>query len=273
MRSVFKYPGSKWSISDWIIGKFPPHHSYLEPFFGSGAVLFSKQRSAIETINDIDGDVINLFEWIRTDPERLARYLYLTPYSRDVYNRAWEAQYTEQDPFMRAVYFYIRMMMGHGFRTTGEKVGWKNDVQGREAAYAAKNWCQIPDLIFDVAERLRGVQIENRTATDVIRRFNYPNVLIYADPPYLLSTRHGKQYRFEMSENDHIELLESLKLHKGPVIISGYPSELYSSYLSDWYSDTIDVRNQLSAPRVEQIWMNFEPNSQASLFDGDDIRL
>ena len=106
MRAVIKYPGAKWNLADWIISHFPPHRSYLEPFFGSGAVLFSKSRSAIETINDRDNDVINLFEWIRKDPERLARAIYWTPYAREVYNRAWEAQYTETDSFQRAVDFY-----------------------------------------------------------------------------------------------------------------------------------------------------------------------
>ena len=62
MKSVIKYPGAKWSVAQWIIAHFPPHHSYLEPFFGSGAVLFSKERSNIETVNDIDDDVINLFD-------------------------------------------------------------------------------------------------------------------------------------------------------------------------------------------------------------------
>lgn len=259
MRSIIKYPGSKWSTADWIISKFPEHHSYLEPFFGSGAVLFTKERSKIETVNDLDGDVVNLFRWIRNDPKQLADCIYMTPYSRDVYNQACEAQYSESDPFMRAVYFYIRMMMGHGFRTTGERVGWKNDVQGREAAYAARHWCQLPDMIMTAAERLRGVQIENQPAVKLIKRFNYPNVLIYADPPYLLSTRHGKQYRCEMTEDDHEELLETIMQHRGPVIISGYHSTLYDDKLRDWYSETLEVRNQLSKPRTEVLWMNFFP--------------
>lgn len=259
MRAVIKYPGAKWSLADWIISKFPKHHSYLEPFFGSGAVVFRKERSNIETVNDLDGDVVNLFHWIRDDPEKLADCIYMTPYSRDVYNQAWEAQYTEEDPFMRAVYFYIRMMMGHGFRTTGEKVGWKNDVQGRESAYAARHWCQVPDIIMEAAERLRGVQIESQPAIKLIERFNFPNVLIYADPPYLLSTRHGKQYRHEMTRNDHAELLEALKGHKGPVLISGYPSPLYNDLLHGWHVEKREARNQLSAPRTEMLWMNFEP--------------
>lgn len=48
MKAVMKYPGAKWSMAHWIISKFPEHRSYLEPFFGSGAVLFSKPRSDIE---------------------------------------------------------------------------------------------------------------------------------------------------------------------------------------------------------------------------------
>lgn len=122
---------------------FPEHHSYLEPFFGSGAVLFNKPRSNIETVNDLDGNVVNLFECIRSDPERLARSIYLTPYARDVYEKAFKEN--PEDPFERALNFYIRLNMGHGFRTNGEKVGWKNDVQGRERSYASQDWCNLPE--------------------------------------------------------------------------------------------------------------------------------
>lgn len=265
--AVIKYPGAKWGVAPWVISHFPEHRSYLEPFFGSGAVLFTKSRSAIETVGDIDGEIVNLFEWIKTDPERLAHEIYFTPYARAEYDRAWAEQYTEKDSFKRAVNFYIRMMQGHGFRTTGEKVGWKNDVQGREAAYAAKSWCKTPEIIMEAAERLRGVQIENRPAVELIRRFNYPNVLIYADPPYLLSTRQRrKQYRHEMTDDDHVELLEALKAHKGPAIISGYDSDLYNRELKGWYKDGRTSFTQTASRRKEIIWMNFEPAAQMDMF-------
>lgn len=266
MNAVIKYPGAKWALAQWIISHFPQHHSYLEPFFGSGAVLFTKSRSAIETVNDLDGDVVNLFEWIRKDPERLAYAVYWTPYAREVYDRAWEAQHIETDSFQRAVDFYTRLMMGHGFRTAGGKMGWKNDVHGREAAYAANGWCKVPEIIVAAAERLRGVQIENRPAVDLIARFNYPNVLIYADPPYLLNTRHGKQYRHEMTEADHRELLETLRAHKGPVLLSGYDSKLYNDMLQGWHREETISRTQTAAQRREVLWMNFEPAGQQSLF-------
>lgn len=102
---------------------FPPHHSYLEPFLGSGAVLFNKPRSNIETVNDLDNNVVNLFEWIKSDPERLAREIYYTPYARQVYEDAFNR--VPKDSLHKAVNFYILLNMGHGFRTSGEKVGWK----------------------------------------------------------------------------------------------------------------------------------------------------
>lgn len=265
MNAVIKYPGAKWSIARWIISHFPEHRSYLEPFFGSGAVLFTKGRSAIETVNDVDGDVVNLFYWIRTDPERLAQAIYWTPYAREVYNRAWAAQYTEEDPFQRAVNFYVRMTMGYGYRTTGARVGWKHDVQGRERAYAAKYWAGLPEVIAQAAERLRGVQIERSPAVELISRFNFPNVLIYADPPYLLGTRYGKQYRHEMSDADHRDLLDVLKAHKGPVILSGYESGLYNDALRGWHKDKASAIARNSVKRQEILWMNFEPMAQITI--------
>lgn len=263
MKAILKYPGSKWSIANWIIQFFPEHHSYLEPFFGSGAVLFNKPRSNIETVNDLDGNVVNLFEWIKKDPERLAHEIYWTPYSRQVYEDALTA--VPENSLETAVNFYIRLNMGHGFRTNGEKVGWKNDVQGRERAYAATDWVHLPEKIMQGAERLRGVQIENKPAVELIQRFNFENVLIYADPPYVLSTRHGKQYRCEMDNAAHNELLDVLLAHKGPVLLSGYDNDLYTDRLRGWYREETICYSQVCSKKREVLWMNFEPEGQLKL--------
>jgi hypothetical protein len=87
---ILHYPGSKWSMAEWIISHMPPHQTYLEPFFGSGAVFFTKAPSPLETINDIDGDVVNLFRVIRDRPDDLARLVYWTPYSRQEYINSYQ---------------------------------------------------------------------------------------------------------------------------------------------------------------------------------------
>ena len=264
MKAIVKYPGSKWGLADWITGFFPPHHSYLEPFFGSGAVLFNKPRSHIETVNDLDGRVVNLFDWIRKDPERLAHEIYWTPYSRQVYEEAFATE--PEDSLERAVNFFIRLNMSHGYRVNRGKVGWKNDVHGRERAYDAVYWCRTPEKIMEAAERLRGVQIENRPAAELLPRFNYPDVLVYADPPYMLETRSGKQYRCEMDAGDHERLLDLLLVHRGPVILSGYESRLYSDRLKTWHREERGSRTQSGTRKMEVLWMNFDSDGQRRWF-------
>lgn len=259
MHSILNYPGAKWGMAKQIVSMMPPHRSYLEPFFGSGAVLFNKQPSAIETVNDIDGDITNFFKVLRECPEELAEAISLTPYSRDVFDDAHKNRGTES--FDRAYRFAIRSRMSHGFKTY-QKTGFKIDVYARERSYCVNCWNKMPERIFEAAARLKGVQIENRPALDLIRKFNHDNVLIYADPPYLLDTRGGKQYKHEMNEQEHIELLAALKAHKGPVIISGYPSDMYDYELRGW--NTVHKRsyNQNSDARTEVLWFNFETDSE-----------
>ena len=115
------------------------------------------------------------------------------------------------------------------------------------------------------AERLRGVQIEHRSAVDVIRRFNSPKVLIYADPPYVLGTRHGKQYRCEMDDRDHEDLLDVLLDHKGPVLLSGYDNALYNDRLRGWRREEAVSYSQIASRKTEVLWMNFEPEEQMRL--------
>ena len=132
-------------------------------------------------------------------------------------------------------------------------------MQGRERSYASQDWCHLPQKIMLAAERLRGVQIENMPALELIKRFNYDKVLIYCDPPYMLETRHGKQYRCEMKDNDHEELLKVLLEHKGSVIISGYDTELYQEMLKGWHRDERTTYSQVCSKKKEVLWMNFEP--------------
>ena len=259
MNSILNYPGAKWGMAKQIVSMMPPHRSYLEPFFGSGAVLFNKRPSAIETVNDIDGEITNFFQVLREHPEELAEAISLTPYSRDVFNDAHENRGTGD--FDRAYRFAIRSRMGHGFKTY-QKTGFKIDVYARERSYCVNCWNTMPERIFEAAARLKGVQIENRPALDLIRKFNYDNVLIYADPPYLLNTRGGKQYKHEMDEQEHIELLAALKAHKGPAIISGYPSDMYDRELRGWNTIHKHSYNQNSDARTEVLWFNFETDSE-----------
>lgn len=263
MKSLLRYPGSKWNLAQKIVDLLPEHKSYLEPYFGSGAVLFTKPSSPIETVNDLSDDVVNLFQVIQSDPEALQEKLFLTPYSRKIYDTAWEQKSTNEVD--QAVNFLIRSVMSHGFRVT-EKSGWKNDVIGRERAYAVKHWNDLPNLIKEVALRLKEVQVESRPALELITKFNYPDVCMYIDPPYVLSTRTREQYQYEMTDHDHVELLEVLNQSKAKIILSGYASDLYDQYLSNWDRLEFSATAEQGLPRTEVLWMNFQPAQQLNLF-------
>lgn len=258
MKSLLHYPGSKKRIASWIIENMPDHHSYLDPYFGGGGMFFEKPPSRIETINDLDGDVVNFFRVIQNPESRqeLQDWLTYTPYSRQVYDESFTKE--PQSPVEQAGYFAVRSMQSHGFRLT-EKCGWKKDVHCREAAYAVRNWNRLPESLAEMAIRLKDVQIENKPALELIRAFNHENVLIYLDPPYVLSTRTRKQYCFEMSDQDHEELLKTVISSRAKVMLSGYDCELYENYLKGWRKIQIPARAQNSLPRVETLWMNFEP--------------
>lgn len=102
------------------------------------------------------------------------------------------------------------------------------------------------------------VQIENRPALEVIKRFDYDNVFQYWDPPYILGTRSGKQYKHEMNDSDHEELLKAAVASKAKIMISGYESDMYNDYLKNWKKCTFQSCAEYGGPRTEIIWMNYQ---------------
>ncbi len=265
IRPILKYPGGKWKQAEWIIAHMPEHHTYVEPYFGSGAVFFKKPPSRIETINDLDSRVINLFKVIRDHPELLMEKIALTPYSRYVYDESYN-NFSQDDGINDALKFLIQCWQGYSFRLTGKKVGWKNDLTEREYMYAVRNWNRLPGWIKNIIDRLKCVQIENRPALEVIKRHNHDSVLMYIDPPYLLDNR-AKQYQYEMEKEDHIALLHTLKESKAKIIISGYDNSLYNDMLSKWDTDTVESLTEHGGKRIEKIWCNFKIVRQFTIDD------
>lgn len=117
------------------------------------------------------------------------------------------------------------------------------------------------------------VQIENAPALEVIKRHRYQNVLIYVDPPYVLSTRTGKQYKHEMTDEDHIALLEALDEHPGPVLLSGYACKIYDERLQRWKRKTVRSLAEYGLKREEVLWINpiATPEIENTLFEFEKV--
>lgn len=254
MNAILKYPGAKWRVADWIISHFPEHKVYCEPFFGSGACFFNKQPSYIETINDLDGNIVNLFRVCRDYPEELAKAINLTPFSRDEFISCNEPS---DNPIEQARRTLVRYHQSFG-TSNSSKNSWRN-VQTYGGPRCATMWNCLPDIILNITERLKEAQIENVDAIELISRYNNENTLIYCDPPYLRKLRKKNIYNKEMSDEKHIELLNVIKQSKSKIIISGYDNELYNSELTGWVTDTKMTMAQMGLHRIEKIWMNYNP--------------
>lgn len=252
MKAVLKYPGAKNRIADWICSYIPKHDVYVEPFAGSLAVLFNKPRCHIETVNDLHGEVTNFFRVLRDKPDELKKLIDLTPYAREEYDSAYQES---KDKVERARSFCVRCWMGFGCANLYHN-GFKSGQQSH-SPNPAKTWAELPDIMMQAAERLKGVQIENLPALEVLKRYDTPDVFVYADPPYLHGTRKNYLYKHEMSDRDHEELLDALTSHPGQVMISGYDNELYNRYLKGWRKVQKNTLAENGLKRTETLWMNY----------------
>jgi DNA adenine methylase len=248
---ILHYPGSKWSMADWIISHMPAHSTYLEPFFGSGAVFFNKKPSDIETINDIDEQVINLFREVRIHASELARLIRFTPLSRQEYYESYE---TTGEPLEDARRFLIRCWQAIGAKTS-DRTGWRSLISSN-GPKTAQEWDRLPSKLLKVAGRLKNAQIEHQPAVKLIERYRRPDCLIYADPPYIIETRTKRHYACEMTIDDHMELLECLNKHPGPVLLSGYHHPLYDKMLPNWKMEEFEAKAEAGAKRTEVLWIN-----------------
>lgn len=255
MKCVLKYPGAKNRIADWICDYIPPHEVYLEPYFGSGAVFLNKVPARIETLNDLDGNVVNYFRIVREQAENLAEQLEMTPYSRDEYYRACEILPEDSD-LERARKFAVRCWQGFGCSNLYRN-GFRSSQQ-RTSPHTTKEWRSLPERLLVASERLKNAQIENLPAVEVIKRYDTADVFMYVDPPYLHGTRKNYLYRYEMMDNEHVDLLKLLAAHPGKVLLSGYDNDLYNDMLPGWNKVQKKTQAEAGLPRIETLWMNYE---------------
>ena len=263
---AFAYYGAKNGLLSELLPLLPAADHYCEPFSGSATVLLNRAPSPIETMNDLNGDLVNFFRILRDNSDELVRRLELTPYAYEEYVQAWDET---TDDIERARRFYIRTQMDLAKAGHRKDRSWSCNVTytSGQHSYAVKNFhTKVPGLI-EVAQRLKMVQIDNRPALDHIRKFDGPGTLFYCDPPYLPATRKSaNDYKYEMGEQAHIELAQVLNACEGRVALSGYDApimdELYSA--GTWQkirfkSRKVPMSRGAGLIRQECLWVNYNP--------------
>lgn len=261
-RPAVRWHGGKWRLAPWIIGFFPDHETYIEPFGGAASVLLQKKRSKHEVYNDLDSNIVHFFKVLRDKNKctELVRQMELTPFSRDEFDSAFACELPDiQDDVERARLFLVRASMGFSSDAASRlsKTGFRchrDAVNLYEKGFS---------YLYSIADRFNGVCIENTDAFALISRYNTDGTLIYLDPPYLKETRNNSNggYAHELSDDGHISLFNIISGFKGFVVLSGYDSDLYTSYEEELglikFSTEVIAQGQLgNAKRTECLWIN-----------------
>lgn len=223
MNSFISWIGGKKLLRNKIVEQFPESGSYeryIEVFGGAGWVLFSKEKHAkMEVLNDINGELINLYRCVKYHPEALQKELEFTLMSREQFFDCKEQSGIRgMTDIQRAARFYV--LVKESFGTDMKSFGVKG-----------KNMSKSIEYLGEVSERLKRVVIENESYEQLIRTYDRKSALFYLDPPYFEAEKYYSN-RFDLSDHKKLNLL--LGNIKGKFILSYNDCEFIRNLYSDY---------------------------------------
>lgn len=277
-RPALRYYGGKWKLAPWIISHFPKHLNYVEPCAGACSVLLQKPRSPLETINDLDGNVVNFFRVLRDQPDELIRKIRLTPWARAEYELSL---YPCDDEVERARRFFVASWQSISGSTRSDfrpnmAATWARKktfikADGSNNKNPAVDFLGAVDGLSCVIDRLLSVQIDNLNYTDAIADYDSSDTLVYFDPPYTTSTRvESTVYHTEWTDANHIEAATLLRQCAGYVVVSGYACPLYTELYEahGWHRVDKEAQTNSGGKRIESLWLS--PRTWRALRDNHD---
>jgi DNA adenine methylase len=204
------YIGGKNRIANQIVAILPKHTTFAEPFAGGAQVLFHKEPSEAEILNDLNDDIVNFFRVVQLHYEEFLRYLQFI-----LVSRKWFSLFQSQNPatltdIQRAARFFYLQKNGYA--------GLVRDPHYSYSVLAPKSFnpARIREIIESAHRRLGRVQIECLPYEEILKRFDRPTTVFYLDPPYW----KRNLYRFNFTEADFQKLEERLRHIRGKFVLS-----------------------------------------------------
>jgi len=209
MSSFFPWMGGKSRIAKRLVATLPEHQCYVEPFAGAANLLFVKDKSETEVLNDINGELVNLFRILRWHPRELFSELFFSLHSRADYSSYMSQPGLTDIQRAARSWFTIKTAFGGRAGTSSPVFGYGTTGKAhfRRSVFAAARRCH---------RRLDGVYIENLDFEDCIRRYDRPHTAFYCDPPYLGTGG----YKAPFGLDDHRRLAVILRSIKGKFLLS-----------------------------------------------------
>ena len=233
IKAIAPWFGGKRTLAAVIVEELGPHKSYWEPACGSMAVLFAKEPSSHETVNDLHGDLVNLARVVQgpAAPELYDR-LQRTLMCEDL---VLEAKAKVSEPYRaqgngdadRAYWYFLISWAGRNGVSGTRRSNYQMAVRWTSGGGSgAIRFCSAVHSLPWWHQRLRRVEILCRDLFDVVPRIDdQVGTVLYLDPPYFRAgARSGSQaYLYDFQPVDHQRLAtEARRFQKARVVVSYY---------------------------------------------------
>lgn len=202
--------GGKRKLADHILPLFPEHNCYVEPFSGAAALFFLKESSKFEVLNDINGDMVNLYRVVKYHLEELYNQFKWVLTSRQNWEWMQKTPPETLTDIQRAARFMYLQKLAFGGKVEGQSFGTSTTSRPRFNIFTLEQ--DLADAHF----RLSNTTIEHLDWKRIIEKYDRPGTLFYCDPPYWQTEGYGISFDFKEYE----KMAELAKSIKGHMIIS-----------------------------------------------------
>ena len=230
MNAPFPYFGGKSRLAGAIISRLPKHKTYAEVFGGAAWILFKKEPSTLEVLNDLDRHLMNFYRVAKFHQSALAEEIVKLQPSRELfYQMRDELERPSLTDLQRAAYYYYIQRYAFAGRPGRPTIATS---YGRPLQCRASITRRMIPL---VSERLAQVMLENLSFEKFIKLYDSPETFFFVDPPYL----GHYEYRHNLKPEGFNLLTEMLQGIKGKFLLT--------------HTDQPEIRKLLAGFKFEEI--------------------
>lgn len=230
---IIPWIGGKRRLADRIFPLFPQHDCYVEVFAGGAALFFMRPHPAkVEVLNDINGDLINLYRVVQHHLEEFVRQFKWALSSRQVFKWLQDTRTETLTDIQRAARFYYLQQSAFGGKVEGQTYGTATTQP------PGLNLLRIEESLSAAHLRLANTYIEHSTWQKVMERYDRPHTLFYLDPPYWDTEGYGVEFGFEQ----YVEMAKTLKCIQGKAIISLNDHPAIRECFKEFHIETTDIK-------------------------------
>lgn len=258
---IIPWLGGKRRLADKLIPLFPPHDCYVEVFAGGAALYFLRPMPAqTEVLNDINGDLVNLYRVVQHHLEEFVRQFKWALSSRQIFKWQQQTDPVTLTDIQRAARFYYLQQHAFGGKVDGQNFG-------TATTGPAINLCRIEEQLSAAHLRLSGTYVENLPWQEVMRRYDRSHTFFYCDPPYWQTEGYGVEFGFEQYQ----ALAKFMRSCSGRVMVSINDHPDIRACFDGLHMESLGIkyavanRGEASTSR-ELVIMNWEPAVLGGLF-------